>query len=95
MREFAYTEHRHGLRKIAREKVERKRSPKNESYHLGQYGDTKKAGGNAGAVSWSDRGIGQPVRQYAYQELTYTAHDKAKEGKGKQFKKRYSRPRWP
>ena len=91
MREFAYTEHRHGLRKIAREKVERKRSPKNESYHLGQSGDTKKAGGNAGAVSWSDRGIGQPVRQYAYQNLTYMAYGKAEEGKEIQGK-RYNRP---
>ena len=87
MREFAYTEHRHGLRKIAREKVERKRSPKNESYHLGQYGDTKKAGGNAGAVSWSDRGIGQPVRQYAYQKLTYTAYGKAEKERHRETEK--------
>ena len=39
--------------------------------------------GNAGRASWSDRGIRQPVRHYAYQELTYTAYGKAKEGKGK------------
>ena len=57
VRDFAYTERtrrnakqtngsrRHGLCDIAREKAERKRSLKNETYHLGQYGDTKKAEG--------------------------------------------------
>ena len=39
--------------------------------------------GNAGT---SDRGIGQPVRQYAYQKLTYTAYGEAEDGKGKQTK---------
>ena len=38
--------------------------------------------GKAGTASWSDRGIGQPVRQCAYQELTYTAYGKAEESKG-------------
>ena len=37
--------HRHGLCNIAREKTERKRSLKNDIYHLGQYGDMKKAEG--------------------------------------------------
>ena len=38
--------------------------------------------GNAGTASWSDRGIGQPVRQYAYEKLTYTGYGQAEEGKG-------------
>ena len=42
--------------------------------------------GNAGTASWLDQGIGQPVRLYAYQELTYTAYGKAEEVKGKQKK---------
>ena len=37
--------------------------------------------GNAGTASWSDRGIGQLVWQYAYQELNYTVYGKAKESK--------------
>ena len=37
--------HRHGLRNFAREKAKHKRSPNNEMYHLGQYGDTKKPEG--------------------------------------------------
>ena len=55
MRVFAYAErarrrtnnitdrHRHGLCNVAREKAGHKRSLKNEIYHLGQHGDTKKA----------------------------------------------------
>ena len=39
--------------------------------------------GNAGTASWSDRGIMQPVRQYAYQELTYTAYGKVRRRKAK------------
>ena len=57
VRDFAYTErarrntkrikdrHRQRLCYIAREKVERKRSLKNEIYHPSQYRDTKKAEG--------------------------------------------------
>ena len=39
--------------------------------------------GNAETASWSHRDIGQPVRQYEYQEPTYTVYGKAEEGKGK------------
>ena len=46
----------------------------------------RRRGGNAGMTSWSDRGIEQPVWQYAYQELTYTADGKAEESKEKQKK---------
>ena len=49
--------------------------------------------GNARTASWSDQSIGQPVRQYAYQERTYTTYDKAEEGK-ERHKKPYYRPCW-
>ena len=49
--------------------------------------------GNAETASWSHRDIGQPVRQYEYQEPTYTVYGKAEEGKGKQ-RKRYYHPCW-
>ena len=35
-------------------------------------------------ASWSDRGIAQPVRQYTYENLTYTVYGKAEEAKRKQ-----------
>ena len=37
--------------------------------------------GNTGSASWSDREIGQPVWQYAYQEPNYTVYVEAEEHK--------------
>ena len=35
--------------------------------------------GNAGTEFWSDRGIGQSVWKYEYQELNYTVYGEAEE----------------
>ena len=79
MRDIAYTErtirrntkhiknrHRHGLCNIPREKPEGKRSLKNEICHSSSMGIRIRRKGNAVTASWSDRGIGRPVQQYAY-----------------------------
>ena len=72
--------HRYGQCYIAREKAEYKRSLKTKSITSASMGIRIRQRGNAGTASWSDRGIGQPVLQYAYQELTYTAYGKTHEG---------------
>ena len=72
--------HRCGQCYIVREKAEYKRSLETKSI-TSAMGIRKRRRGNAGTASWSDRGIGQPVSQYAHQEPTYTAYGKAEEGK--------------
>ena len=78
--------HRYGQCYIAREKAEYERSLKTKSITSASMGIRIRRRGNAVTASSSDRGIGQPVRQYAYRELTYAAFGKAEEGKGKQKK---------
>ena len=73
--------HRYGQCYIARENAEYKRSPKTKSITSGSMGIRIRRSGNARTASWSDRGIGQPVWQYAYQALTYTAYGKTEGGK--------------
>ena len=58
--------HRCGQCYIAREKAEYERSLETKSI-TSAMGIRKRRRGNAGTASWSDRGIGQPLRQYACQ----------------------------
>ena len=62
-------------------KAEYKRSLKTKSIASASMGKRIRRRGNAGTASWSDRGIGQPVWQYAYQELNYTVYGKSEERK--------------
>ena len=73
--------HRYSQCYIAREKDEYKRSLKTKSITSTSMGIRVRWRGNAGTASWSDPGIGQPVRQHAYQELTYTFYGKAEKRK--------------
>ena len=61
--------------------MEYKRSLKTKSITLASMGIGIKRRGNAGTASWPDRGIGQPVWQYAYQELNCTVYGEAEEHK--------------
>ena len=62
-------------------KAEHKRTLKTKSITSASIEMRIRRKGNARTASWSDRGIGQPVWQYAYQELNYTVYGKAEENK--------------
>ena len=73
--------HRYGQCYVAREKAEYKRSLKTKSIASASMEIRIRWRENAGTVAWSDRGIGQPVWQFAYQELNYTVYGKKEERK--------------
>ena len=73
--------HRYGLFYIALERAECKRSLNTKSITSASMGIRIRRGGNAGTAPWSDRGIGQLLWHYAYQELNYTVYGKAEERK--------------